>query len=155
MNTLAPAQPCVNPPARHGTCRLTLAIDDTSYSLRPHPAPQPGARVWILRVLSGPRVGRVYSVAVGPGAARVPACTCPDASRGARCKHLGALLALGLLELPAAEQAPAGKLARARKRHRPVVAAAPAARELVPAAAGSFTEGFRQAVAKHVAGLAR
>jgi hypothetical protein len=83
--------------ARTGTCRLTLNIGETRYSIRI-------SRQWGLNpteiTLKNHRkqVYRISQTTDGQ-----TSCTCPDhAIRGARCKHLGALTALGLLARPKA-----------------------------------------------------
>ena len=54
MVMLASQQEIVEPPVRHGTCRLQITIGGTSYSLRPIPAQPRGVTVWVLRALDGP-----------------------------------------------------------------------------------------------------
>ena len=88
-------------PVRHGTCRLTLRIGGTEYTLRPI-RNQPGHRVvWVLKKLDphGPAVH--YSVALPKG--EPAGCTCPDhEQRGSICKHIIALAARGLIARPKA-----------------------------------------------------
>jgi SWIM zinc finger len=104
MATVAsPPRPvgAASPPVRHGTCRLTLRIGGTEYTLRPMPN-QPGMRaVWVLKKLDPHGSVVHYSVAQPKGA---PAgCTCPDhEQRGSICKHIIALAALGLVATPKA-----------------------------------------------------
>jgi hypothetical protein len=174
MVMLASDGPAVEPPVRHGTCRLTLTIGGTHYRLRPVPGQPRGMRVYALRSMNGEREGKVYAVAV---VNREAGCTCPDAEvNGATCKHVMALRAIGFLPISArtasetkAEAArlaatkrrraaappappaivePTGPdpLARARRRHSPVVTS-PA-----PPASPSVT-GFRSAIGQHVAQL--
>ncbi len=81
------------PPVRHGTCRLTLVINDQIYTLR--------------RVKLGPagKACKAWSLTKPDGTtyfvtrqAAALSCTCPDHQfRAARCKHLRALVAAGLL----------------------------------------------------------
>jgi hypothetical protein len=79
---------------RHGSARLYLSIGATAYSLAPCSRP---VRGWRLTVTTGPRAGSRYLATSGrPGLK----CTCPDAIAGNRCKHLGALVAAGLLPAP-------------------------------------------------------
>jgi hypothetical protein len=81
------------PPVRHGKCRLTITINECTYSLR--------------RVKLGAcgKACKSWSLTKGDGtcyfvtreAARLH-CTCPDhQSRAAKCKHLRAVVACGLL----------------------------------------------------------
>jgi hypothetical protein len=171
----------VEPPVRHGKCRLEITIGATRYTLRPIPGQPRGVKVYCLRALGGERAGALYSVAL---VNREAGCTCPDAEiNGATCKHVMALRAIGFLPLsartaaeskaederlaaarrrravappaavvtPPAEKSPA--LARARQRHSPATSSSGAS--LVPPAspASPFATGFRQAVAGHVAQL--
>ena len=103
-------------PARHHTARhrtpfhchriISLFVD-------PIPRGQPA------RLGSSPEARRVPRARY---TARItehghPACSCPDhQNRGTRCKHLGALIAAGLLSAPPAAPAP---LARSRSARRP------------------------------------
>jgi hypothetical protein len=91
----APAPTAPAAAARHGKCGLHLSIGGTRYRLRPL-APPAGFRVlWSLRKQANDH-SAIYQVAVAKGQA--PACTCPDYRiNGAVCKHIGALVALGLI----------------------------------------------------------
>jgi len=92
----APASAPAPAPARHGTCRLTLTIGENDYRLRPYPvAADTGlVAVWSLRKLAGP-TPTSYAVASDGFEAH---CTCPDHDiNGAKCKHINALMALGLI----------------------------------------------------------
>ena len=120
MNSLASISACVEPPARHGTCRLRLEIGGTRYSLRPAPAP-PRARAWTIKALDGPRAGTPYAVA---SVRRSVSCTCPDHRvNGAICKHVMSLRALGLIPRSATTESEreAALLARARRHHGPLL----------------------------------
>jgi hypothetical protein len=108
---LAVAPPPVQAPARpgsaverHGKCRLTLSIGGVGYRLRPVPPP-PGLKVvWTLRKLEGP-APVAYAVASDGQDIK---CTCPDHEKnGARCKHIGALVACGLVARPSGRSGPA------------------------------------------------
>ena len=90
---------------RHGKCQLTLSIGGVGYRLRPVPPP-PGLKVvWTLRKLEGP-APVAYAVASDGQEIK---CTCPDHEKnGARCKHIGALVACGLVARPS------GRSVRAR-----------------------------------------
>jgi hypothetical protein len=156
------------PPARTGKCSLILSIDGRRYRVSPAPPISRGSKIWRLKVEPGQtRAGLIYSVCSFSGQLD---CTCPDASTNlARCKHMQALAALGLVSRAgksAGERAwenlhprpakPARKprknsraktpkrddLAAARRRHKPVTAA-------------PFTAAaWNSAVATHVAQLA-
>ncbi len=93
---VAPARPA-GPVERHGKCQLTLSIGGVGYRLRPVPPP-PGLKVvWTLRKLEGP-APVAYAVA---SEGQEIKCTCPDHEKnGARCKHIGALVACGLVARP-------------------------------------------------------
>jgi hypothetical protein len=79
------------PPVRTGKCRLVLRINESEYVVRRVKSPCRGGAVWHLRKSGGP----LYCVSRLHGCI---ACTCPDQSRrGARCKHIGALQALGFI----------------------------------------------------------
>ncbi len=103
---------------RHGTCKLRVFINSDEYSLKRQPAPQPSVRVWALRKLTGDRAGAAYTVRRAAG--RIT-CSCPDfANNNFACKHVKALVALGLLSgrkrpAPAARaiEAPRSPAARA------------------------------------------
>jgi hypothetical protein len=80
----------VSAPVRHGKCSLRLSINGIVYRLRRLPA-GPHSRVWLLTKPDGTE----YTVTRSLG---VVNCTCPDARmRSSRCKHLRALVALGLV----------------------------------------------------------
>jgi hypothetical protein len=184
MATVAdPSRPvgAAPPPVRHGTCRLTLKIGGTEYRLRPMPAPEGFKVVWTLKKLDphGPVVH--YSVALPKG--EPAGCTCPDhEQRGSICKHIMALVALGLLPRPKAARP---VKARTRQVHARNARQAIAEAKALPAearrhladisprleegwvpggmtarasaapapAAPSFATGFRSAVAAHVGRL--
>ena len=93
MDNLPDPRVSVDPISRHGTARLFLGINASVYALRPAQGPTPA---WTLKAVSGPRPGARYTALVTRHG--LPACTCPDHQlRGARCKHLGALISAGLL----------------------------------------------------------
>jgi SWIM zinc finger len=97
MATVAQAPSPV--PVRHGTCRLVLVIDTGCTPVHYRVARVAGggnqSKTWRLRAIDGPRAGAVYLVTKHR---RVISCSCPDASlNGAACKHVRALLAVGLL----------------------------------------------------------
>ena len=173
MSTVADAaRPVGAPPSpvRHGLCRLTLRIGGTDYRLRPCPPETNVLAAWSLRKLD-PHASARYVVAAPKG--KPAHCTCPDHERsGWTCKHLGALLALGLLP------APKPSTAKGRKFHaknaRLAIAEAkgvavedsPARSVLAtghpspatdrhPSAAAEFAAGFQQAVVAHVARIGR
>jgi hypothetical protein len=86
-------------PARpaHGTCRLTLTINEASYDVRPVPCDRGAAdRCWSVRKADG----TAYHASQHPWGAE---CDCPDfvfhrdGRDPAGCKHLKALAACGLL----------------------------------------------------------
>src|SRR5690242_7588616 len=84
-----------SPPVRHGTCRLTITIDGVDYRLSRGPATSPGAKVWRLRALDGPRTGNLYSVVKHR---HTVSCSCPDSTvQNAVCKHVRALQACGIV----------------------------------------------------------
>ncbi len=88
------------PPVRHGTCRLTLTIDNTEYRLSRSPTVRHG---WHLKKRSRPRAGTVYCVLTHKG---IVSCTCPDSTQGgAVCKHVRALVACGLVSKHARPEA--------------------------------------------------
>jgi hypothetical protein len=116
MVKLASPHELVDPPVRHGTCRLQITIGATSYSLRPIPSQPRGITVWVLRALDGPRAGARYSVA---SVNRQAGCTCPDhETNGATCKHVMALRVIGLIPRTArtVREASAEQTARAARR---------------------------------------
>ncbi len=122
MVRLANAHESVQPPVRHGTCRLQITIGGTSYSLRPIPAQPRGVTVWVLRSLDGPRAGTRYSVA---SVNRQAGCTCPDhETNGATCKHVMALRTIGLIPRSARTVLEASAEASARAARRPAKALA-------------------------------
>jgi hypothetical protein len=134
----SPPAPAV--PVRHGKCSLHLSIGGTRYRLQPITPPVGVKVVWTLRKQSDTD-SAVYQVAVAKG--QQPACTCPDFEiRGAVCKHVGALKALGLIPGRKARPA-AARRSHARRLAEP--AEAPA-----PAPAGAFATGFRSAVSAEV-----
>jgi hypothetical protein len=157
-------------PVRHGTCRLTLRIGGTEYTIRPI-RNQPGFRVvWILKKLDphGPVVH--YSVAQPKG--EPAGCTCPDhEQRGSICKHVMALAALGLIAMPKAARpvkartrqfhaknarqaiAEAKALPVEARRHLAEIATALPEGWVPGGAHPSFAAGFQQAVAAHVGQL--
>ena len=119
MSTVAPpVRPAKARSPRHGTCKLRVFINSDEYSLKRQPAPRPSVRVWALRKLTGDRAGAVYQVVRAAG--RIT-CSCPDLQNNKfRCKHIKALVALGLLSgrkrsAPAARaiEAPRSPAARA------------------------------------------
>jgi hypothetical protein len=104
MSTVAPevrAEKCappapVAPPARRGTCNIRLFINGSVYRIRRHPS-GPFARVWHLTKLTGTRAGAEHLTG------RVlctNSCSCDDMyhrkPKGG-CKHIKALVALGLI----------------------------------------------------------
>jgi hypothetical protein len=172
MVTLALPREIVEPPARHGVCRLRLQIGGTNYALWPVKGQPRGMVVWSLRSIDGPRAGTRYCVA---SVHREAGCTCPDHEiNGAMCKHLLALKAIGLIprssrtkaecadelaararRAPAARQIPAvadKRLARARRHHKPELGPAPP-RPYHPDPVATAKE-FRSAVSSHIATLA-
>jgi len=144
----APAAPA--PPVRHGTCGLILSIGGTRYQLRPI-SPPPGFKiVWSLHKRTD-HAEAIYQVAIEKG--QQPACTCPDhEGRGATCKHIGALKALGLIPGRKARPA-AARRAIARRLAEPAAPADPPA-EVPARPAGSFATGFRSAVASEIRRIA-
>jgi hypothetical protein len=104
MSTVAPevrgAQPAPAPPVRHGLCRLTLTIDGAEYRLTRSPT---ACAAWHLKKRSEPRAGVTYCVLTHKCTV---SCTCPDSVRGgAVCKHVRALVALGLVSKRAKPEA--------------------------------------------------
>ena len=80
---------------RHGTCKLRVFINSDEYSIKRRPAPEPGARRWALAKRTGDRSGSVYHVTRAAG---FLSCSCPDHQNNKfSCKHIKALVALGLL----------------------------------------------------------
>ena len=96
MATVAPpVRPAKARSPRHGTCKLRVFINSDEYSLKRQPAPEPGARRWALTKRTGTRAGAVYQVVRATG--RI-ICSCPDHQNNKfSCKHIKALVALGLL----------------------------------------------------------
>lgn len=150
MATVSPARPARRepapaPPVRSGTCRLTLQIGETDYTVRPMPAP-PGFRVvWVLRK-QDPHHSAAYSVVHQKG--HGPDCSCPDRQiNGAQCKHIRALAALGLI--PALK----GTRPRKPKTTRPAAAAPsdPPAPSAPAPARGPVAIGFSRAIDEHLA----
>ena len=160
-------------PVRHGLCRLTLRIGGTDYRLRPCPPETNVLAAWSLRKLD-PHASARYVVAAPKG--KPAHCTCPDHERsGWTCKHLGALLALGLIPAPKPASAKAkrlhaknARLAIAEAKALPDEARQHLAEIAPPAPAPSlpegwqpggdypsFAAGFRQAVGAHVARIGR
>jgi hypothetical protein len=128
------------PPARHGRCSLTLSIGGVPYRLHPI-TPPPGYRVvWSLRKQSETE-SPVYQVSLVKGGS--PACTCPDFTvRGAICKHIGSLKALGLI--PGRRPRPAAaRRSLARRLQEPADPPAPPAG---PTARGVIASAFGRAV---------
>ena len=113
MSTVADAARPVGAPAspvRHGLCRLTLRIGGTDYRAPPCPPETNVLAAWSLRKLD-PHASARYVVAAPKG--KPAHCTCPDHERsGWTCKHLGALLALGLLPAPKPASAKGQEAAR-------------------------------------------
>lgn len=110
-------------PQRHGKCSLRLSIGGVGYKLRPVPPPPGLAVVWTLAKIETTRADGARAYAVASDGQDIK-CTCPDHEiNGARCKHIGALVALRLIPAP------------------PVAPARPAA----PSPADQ-AEGFRAAV---------
>src|SRR5208337_2222344 len=88
-----PTPACRSSPPSHGTAHIDIVIGSTIYTLMPHYGTVPA---WDLVVRQGREPGARYTALVN--AHGHPACTCPDhQNRGTRCKHLGALIAAGLL----------------------------------------------------------
>jgi hypothetical protein len=135
------------PPARHGRCSLTLSIGGVPYRLHPI-TPPPGYRVvWSLRKQSETE-SPVYQVSLVKGGS--PACTCHDFTvRGAICKHIGSLKALGLI--PGRKPRPAAaRRSLARRRQEPPAPAGPPAG---PPARGPVALGIARASRAAVARL--
>jgi len=105
MFTVPDPRCSVSPVVRHGSCRLLVHINGTAYSLARFATATPA---WRLTKQSPDDQPASYIAAVNEHG--LPACSCPDHQvRGAQCKHLGALLAAGLLPAPVPK-------ARSRKR---------------------------------------
>ena len=116
MSTLrAPMRRAKSNSPRHGVCKLRVFINSDEYSLKRQPTPEPGARRWSLTKRTGDRSGSVYHVTRAAG---FLSCSCPDHQNNKfSCKHIKALVALGLLsgrKRPAsAIEAPRSPAARA------------------------------------------
>ena len=133
---------------RHGLCRLTLRIGGTDYTLKPCPPETNVLAAWSLRKLD-PHASARYVVAAPKG--KPAHCTCPDHERsGWTCKHLGALLALGLVPAPKPVTAKAkrlhaknARLAIAEAKALPKEARQHLAEIAPPAPAPSLPEGWQ------------
>ena len=99
MSTLTATRRDVNRKVKpaHGTARLILTINGTSYTLRRIPTdPSAALRAWRLKKNDGTH----YNVAVTEHG---PVCDCPDFTfhrdgfDPAGCKHVKALAAVGLM----------------------------------------------------------
>ncbi len=104
MSTLAPfergAQPAPTPPVRTGKARLVLVIDGVEYRLSKSPTAR---AAWHLKRMSEPRKGTVYCVLTHKN---IVTCSCPDSiMNGAVCKHVRALVAVGLVSKRAKPEA--------------------------------------------------
>ena len=104
MATVAPAargdQPAPPVPVRTGVCRLILVIDGIEYKLSRSPSVRAG---WHLKKRSGPRAGTTYCVLTHH---KIVTCSCPDSIKnGAVCKHVRALVAVGLVSKRAKPEA--------------------------------------------------
>jgi len=92
MTSLPAATASVQPRVRHGKARLYIGINATVYTL----IRDSSTNAWHLTAQSGARQGSRY--VTGITTAGQPACSCPDHLRaGNHCKHIGALVAAGLL----------------------------------------------------------
>jgi SWIM zinc finger len=91
-----PASARPGAPVRHGSVSCEVRINGVPYRLRRCSSiGLRGERSWSLTHTSGPRVGTTHVVC---RVRKTISCSCEDASmRGARCKHLRALIALGLI----------------------------------------------------------
>jgi hypothetical protein len=92
MSTV-PASPAV----RHGTCKLRIYINSDQYTIKRHRGQGPYCRVWELVKRTGPRAGTSYLTGRCFG---ILACSCDDMSfrkPAGGCKHIKALVALGLV----------------------------------------------------------
>lgn len=116
-----PAKSSRRPRPVHGVCSLTLRINGTAYRVKPVACdPEAALRCYELRKADG----TVYCVSHHPHGSE---CTCPDwvFSRDgidpAGCKHIKALVALGMLPypVPSAISAPADDFPRRQPRPRP------------------------------------
>lgn len=82
---------------RSGKCRLGLVIGENLYMLRRSDGPGV-SRGWLLKKSVGEGGEPVTYLAYKSSETGELRCSCPDHTyRGARCKHLGALVACGLL----------------------------------------------------------
>jgi hypothetical protein len=93
------APPSSAPVVRHGTLRCQVLIGGTLYQVIPKQVPaECSVEISSITVLRKGD-GTMYAVAFSGEEAH---CTCPDHNRGHRCKHIGALTALGHIFAPAA-----------------------------------------------------
>ncbi|MEJ7637472.1 MAG: hypothetical protein WKF75_05625 [Singulisphaera sp.] len=90
------ARPAPPPaPVRTGTASLVLLINGESYSCKKVRPIAKGSQIWALRKLTGARAGSAYCVAKFKGQVD---CTCPDRTiHGCKCKHIKAIIAVGLM----------------------------------------------------------
>ena len=96
MSSIPDPRVSVEPVVRHGLARLFIGIGESVYGLIPAHGPAPA---WILVAHTGQRAGSRYTACINEHGQ--PACSCPDhQERGARCKHLGALISARLLSDP-------------------------------------------------------
>jgi SWIM zinc finger len=146
------------PPVRHGTCRLTIRIHHTEYRLRPCPPETGILAAWVLRKLDHDSARYLVTAPKGKPAA----CTCPDHERsGWTCKHIGALMAAGLIPAPKPSSARNRKL-HAKNARQAIAEVAQAPVPIIMPEGWqpggqhpSFAAGFRQAVRAHVAKIGR
>jgi len=102
MSSIPDPRVSVDPVVRHGTARLFIGIGESVYTLIPAHGPSPA---WILVAHTGQRAGARYTAAINEHGHL--SCSCPDhQERGARCKHLGALIGARLLSVPAGNTSP-------------------------------------------------
>jgi hypothetical protein len=167
------------PPVRHGTCRLELWINGTRYTIRRMPAPEGFRTVFTLRKRSEGATA-VYTVALPKGSQPACTCPDHE-QHNSTCKHIMSLAAHGLIPQPKAARpvkprtrkahagnarkaiAEASALTAEQRRHLAAIAGPiPEGWEIGGAgmaalasagttAAPSFAEGFRKAVADHIA----
>jgi len=168
------------PVVRHGTCRLTVRIRGTDYRLRPMPAPEGFKAIWTLRKLD-PHATATYTVAVPKGAQSGCTCPDYEINNSIckHVMALAALGLIPKPKAPRPAKArtrqvharnarqaiaEASALTVEQRRHLAAIAgpvpegwqlggagiAALASAAPAPAAP-SFAEGFRQAVADHLA----
>ena len=176
MSTVADAAAPVGaprPPSVTACAASPSASAARIITLRPCPPEANVLAAWSLRKLD-PHASARYVVAAPKG--KPAHCTCPDHERsGWTCKHLGALLALGLLPAPKPASArnkrlhaKNARLAIAEAKALPVEARRHLAEIAPPAPApslpegwqpggdySSFAAGFREAVGAHVARIGR